>query len=149
MMHDLACVDAAASSDPDVPLVAPSVMHAMLRLCLLKLSLGVIGFRRTWHWIQVRSLQVPLSNGADGSLVTKAEYRVAMAAALYPGRAECLERSLLLFWYLRRRGVDVRFRMGIQMYPFTAHAWVELCGRPVNDVPEHVRRFRPIVGIGA
>jgi hypothetical protein len=71
-----------------------------------------------------------------------------MAAALYPGHAACLERSLMLYWHLRRAGVPVAFRMGVQMYPFLAHAWVEHDGVPINDVPEHVRLFRPIEGVG-
>ncbi len=32
-------------------------------------------------------------------------------------------------------------RLGIQRYPFMAHAWVEYRGEPINDVPEHVRIF--------
>jgi hypothetical protein len=39
--------------------------------------------------------------------------------------------------------------MGVQMYPFLAHAWVEHRGRPINDLAEHVGRFRPIEGISA
>jgi hypothetical protein len=38
--------------------------------------------------------------------------------------------------------------MGVQMYPFLAHAWVEHDGVPINDVPEHVQLFRPIEGVG-
>jgi hypothetical protein len=81
--------------------------------------------------------------------VAASEYAVAMAAALYPGHAACLERSLTLYWHLRRAGVPVAYRMGVQMYPFLAHAWVERDGVPINDVPEHVRLFRPIEGLGA
>ena len=72
-----------------------------------------------------------------------------MAAALYPGRAACLERSLVLYWWLRRAGVPVQFRMGAQLYPFLAHAWVERDGRVINDVAEHVKLFRPIEGIAS
>lgn len=131
------------------PLRVPSVPGAMLSIAVLKLSLAVAGFRRTWRWIQERTARVPLASDVDAISVRRVEYAVAMAAALYPGRAVCLERSLVLYWYLRRRGAAVQYRMGVQMYPFLAHAWVEHRGEPINDVPEHVRRFRPIAGVDA
>jgi hypothetical protein len=118
----------------------------MLRFALLKTALGTVGFRRTLHWIHTHALRTP-AHDVEPAVVGRIEYAVAMAAALYPGHAACLERSLMLYWHLRRAGVPVRFRMGVQMYPFLAHAWVEHRGRPVNDVPEHVRRFRPIDGV--
>lgn len=117
----------------------------MLRLALLKASLGMAGFSRTFRWIDTRAQRAALTS-ADSDIVAKAEYVVALAAALYPGHAACLERSLVLYWQLRSSGVAVRYRMGIQMYPFLAHAWVEYLDAPINDVPEHVRLFRPIEG---
>jgi len=130
-------------------LAVPPVGWTMLRFALLKASLGVAGFARTLRWIQGRAQRTPLVADVDPALVAKAEYAVAMAAALYPGHAACLERSLMLYWDLRRAGVPVSYRMGVQMYPFLAHAWVELDGEPINDVPEHVRLFRPIEGVAA
>jgi transglutaminase-like putative cysteine protease len=66
-----------------------------------------------------------------------------MAAVFYPGRARCLEQSLALYVLLRRRGVPVRLRLGVQPYPFNAHAWVELNGAPLNERVETVRQFVP------
>jgi hypothetical protein len=43
--------------------------------------------------------------------------------------------------------VPVQFRMGAQLYPFLAHAWVEHRGRVINDVAEHVKLFRPFTGV--
>jgi hypothetical protein len=126
------------------PLRGPSLVEAMLLITALKVLLSTFGFERTWSWIQQRAGWVPRLNEVNLAAVSRAEYKLAMAAALYPGRAACLERSLTLYWYLRRHGVGVDFRMGVQMYPFLAHAWLELDGRAINDVPEHVRRFVPI-----
>lgn len=127
-------------------LAVPSVPATLLRLAVLKAALAVRGFARTWEWIQADARRTPTVAEVDPELVARAEYAVAMAAALYPGHAACLERSLVLYWYLRRNGVPVEYRMGVQMYPFLAHAWVEWQGAPINDVPEHVRLFRPIEG---
>ena len=123
----------------------PSLIEAMLLIIASKVLLGIFGFERTWHWIQRMSDCVPRLSEVDPAAISRAEYTIAMAAALYPGRAACLERSLTLYWYLRRRGVAVDFRMGVQMYPFLAHAWLELEGHAINDVPEHVKRFVPIL----
>jgi hypothetical protein len=130
------------------PMTVPSVGGTLLRIALLKAALAAAGFGRTWRWIQASAQRVPTRRVVDTTVVARAEYAVAMAAALYPGHAACLERSLMLYWQLRRAGVPVTYRMGVQMYPFLAHAWVEHEGVPINDVPEHVRLFRPIEGIG-
>ena len=130
-------------------LAPPSVPVTMLRLALLKLCLATFGFGRTMGWIRRYVERVLVAPAADDALVARCEYAVAMAAALYPGRAACLERSLVLYWWLRRAGVPVQFRMGAQLYPFLAHAWVEYRGRVVNDVAEHVKLFRPIEGIAS
>lgn len=128
-------------------LAPPSIAATMLRLALLKASLGAFGFARTMRWIRRDAERAPLLPDVDDALVARCEYAVAMAAALYPGRAACLERSLVLYWWLRRAGVVVQLRMGAQLYPFLAHAWVERDGRVINDVAEHVKLFRPIEGI--
>jgi hypothetical protein len=126
---------------------APSVVATMLFFSALKVALKVAGFGRTWRWIRRRTEHVPIRSDVNLEAVAKAEYKVAMAAALYPGRALCLERSLTLYWYLRRQGVSVTYRMGVQMYPFMAHAWVEYRRQVINDVAEHVKLFLPIEGV--
>ena len=73
--------------------------------------------------------------------VVRADRVVALAAALYPGRALCLERSLVLYDRLRREGAAVELRIGVQAMPFAAHAWVTYGGEPVNDSAEHVSHF--------
>lgn len=130
------------------PVTVPSVGGAILQIAVLKAALALAGFGRTWRWIRAGARRVPARRVVDAAAVARVEHAVAMAAALYPGHAACLERSLTLYWRLRRAGVPVAYRMGVQRYPFLAHAWVEHEGVPINDVPEHVRLFRPIEGIG-
>lgn len=130
-------------------IVVPSVPATLLRLAALKTALATIGFARTWRWIRSNAGRTPLLADVEPGLVARAEYAVAMSAALYPGHAACLERSLMLYWYLRRAGAPVEYRMGVQMYPFLAHAWVEHRGAPINDVVENVRRFLPVTGVEA
>jgi hypothetical protein len=70
--------------------------------------------------------------------------KVAFAAAFFPGRARCLEQSLALYGLLRRADVAVTFRLGVQAYPFAAHAWVEHCGEPVNEKRELLNSYVPL-----
>jgi hypothetical protein len=121
---------------------APSVLHCGFLIAAVKLMLKVRGFDATTSYIRRRVAPVPTAGWwADDSLVKRTEYAVAMAAALYPGRALCLERSLVLYYLLRRRGIAVTYCQGVQPYPFLAHAWVEFRGQPINDVAEHVQLF--------
>jgi hypothetical protein len=60
---------------------------------------------------------------------------------------DCLPRSLSLFGFLRSLGVPVEHRIGVQMLPFLAHAWVQHGERVVHDDPQNPRRFTTIACI--
>ncbi len=119
---------------------SPSVPACALALVVVKLGLGLAGFGRTFaaaSWLvrgRGRAAVTP-------AVLAQAVRQVALVAAFYPGRALCLEQSLTLWLLLRRRGIDADLRLGVQPYPFGAHAWVEHRGEPVNENPEFVRTF--------
>ena len=119
----------------------PSAAECLLRVTIVRWALKVAGYERTRQRIERRIARVAVVGDGDPVVVAAIEYAVAMGAALFPGRAQCLERSLVLYDYLRCRGIAAEMRLGIQRYPFMAHAWVEYRGEPINDVPEHVRIF--------
>ena len=79
----------------------------------------------------------PVSAGASAALA------VAQVAALFPGRARCLEQSLTLFVVLRWLGVPAQFRLGAQALPFVAHAWVEVSGQPINGESDVLVQVQP------
>jgi hypothetical protein len=119
----------------------PSAVECLLRVAVVRWALKLGGYERTRQRIERRIARVAVVGDGDARVVAAIEYAVAMGAALFPGRAQCLERSLVLYDYLRCRGIVAEMRLGIQRYPFMAHAWVEYRGEPINDVPEHVRIF--------
>jgi hypothetical protein len=119
----------------------PGVLECLWRVAIVRWALKLAGYERTRRWIERRIARVPVIGDGDPPTVARVEYAVALGAALFPGRAQCLERSLVLYDYLRCRGISVQIRLGIQRYPFMAHAWVEYRGETINDVPEHVRIF--------
>jgi hypothetical protein len=119
----------------------PSVLHSGIMIAALKFSLKVRGYKRTIEWVRRRVEGVPVRMDVSPTVVKAAEWWVAMAAAFYPGRAQCLERSLVLYYILRRQGVPVKYCHGVQPWPLISHAWVEYRGEVVNDVPERVNEF--------
>jgi hypothetical protein len=124
----------------------PSVLRCGLWLFAIKVALKTRGFGWTIRLIRRHVEPIPgtISTAVEAVLAT--EHAVALAGALYPGRALCLEQSILLYYLLRRQGVRVTFAMGVQPHPFLAHAWVEYCGKPINDVAEHVKHFTRMPG---
>jgi hypothetical protein len=127
------------------PLPVPSVFTCGLWIVAVRISLKALGFGATTRWVQRRTAPAPQIAVSIDAL-RSIEYNVALAAALYPGRAQCLERSLVLYYLLRRRGVPITVRFGVQPHPFAAHAWVEFDGAPLNDIPEHVKQYSPFPG---
>lgn len=119
----------------------PSVFRCGAMILALKVSLRLYGFGRVMKWIRRRVESVPASAWLDLDAVKAAERAVATAGALYPGRALCLEQSLLLYYVLRRQGIAVSYCQGIMSHPFQAHAWIEYQGRVINDIEEHARQF--------
>lgn len=115
---------------------------AVLAVVTLGLRLG--GLRSTkalTRWLIARRQGgVP----AERTCIPLVVHRVDLAAAFFPGRARCLERSLALYVCLRWCGAEATMRLGVQPYPFTAHAWVELDGEPVGDSRDSIALFSPL-----
>jgi transglutaminase superfamily protein len=120
----------------------PSVARCILAIAAIKILLGVAGSGATIRWIKQRTANCATHPTTPEDVVAL-EYAVAMAAALYPGRAACLERSLVLFYLARRAGIPVTYHHGVQPLPLKAHAWVEYEGHVINDVVEFVNTFLP------
>jgi len=118
-----------------------SVVACMVSIALVRRSLAWSGFARTLRRMRNRSERERITTDSSPANIAMADRVVAIAAALYPGRALCLERSLVLYDRLRREGAAVELRIGVQATPFAAHAWVTYAGEPVNDSAEHVSHF--------
>lgn len=118
----------------------PGTVAAFLALAAARTSLRLGGLRRTLRL--VRRLGNRRSTTVRGTPEGAAR-SVAVAGAFFPGRAVCLEQSLALYLLLRRRGHPVRLRIGVQPYPFEAHAWVELEGRPLLENEDALSKYVP------
>lgn len=119
----------------------PSVLTAAAMIFATKAALRVCGYARLIKGIRRLVEPIPVVRSSDRAAAVASERAVAIAGALYPGRALCLEQSLVLYYLLRRQGVAVKYCSGVIPRPFQAHAWVEYKGDVLNDVTEHVRQF--------
>jgi hypothetical protein len=80
----------------------------------------------------------------DQSLAVSTAEAVALVAGRKVVGALCLGRSLLLWFLLRRRGMDAVLVVGSMSAvddEWMAHAWVELDDRPVNDAPDVAEHY--------
>jgi hypothetical protein len=68
-------------------------------------------------------------------------WAVDEACVWYVKRAACLQRSSVATRLLRRHGFPAEMVIGCRPLPFESHAWVELHGRVVNDLPQYQRAF--------
>jgi len=68
--------------------------------------------------------------------------RMRLAAAWLPWTGTCLPQSLATISLLREWGYRPYLQIGVYPAPFSAHAWVVCGGRPVNETPEQLMRYR-------
>jgi hypothetical protein len=126
------------------------ILRAMLFFPLVRGGLRLFGFRR-WKQLLERfflpaSASQPLPPDALREKALRAA-RVVRSAELHgPFHPNCLERSLTLWWLLRRNGVESELHIGARKEGpcFEAHAWIELGGEILNDAAEvhqHYARF--------
>jgi len=52
---------------------------------------------------------------------------------LYPTRTKCLEWAVTFVLLALKRGWKCNLEIGVQNYPFIAHAWVECDGKVIMD----------------
>lgn len=134
------------------------ILRAALILPVTAIGLRLFGFQR-WKALAEKLSRPPrMSQSLPPNLLRERALRAARAvrsAELHgPAQPNCLERSLALWWLLRREGVESELHIGARNEAgrFEAHAWVELGGKILNDVAEvhqHYARFDAPLAAGA
>jgi len=118
-------------------------------LPLTALTLWLLGFTRTQSMLATLApIDKHSGPGQKQATVYQAHVTakmVTVAAQRGPFRASCLPQSLVLWWLLRRQGIDNELRFGVRKNPdrLEAHAWVELSNTVLNDRADVGRRFLP------
>jgi len=119
------------------------VLSAMAMLPLFRIALRLFGPQRLQAWLQRKPR--PVANPLPADELQRLGKRVNSAARHTLGPANCLTRSLYLWWLLRRRGIDSQLRIGVRLVDgvLDGHAWVEYAGLPINDRPDVSADFAP------
>jgi len=95
------------------------------------------GFARLCAWLRRRRPSPRPSRATAEDIV----WSVDEACVWYVKGAACLQRSAVATWLLRRHGIAAQMVIGCRPLPFESHAWVEVDGRVVNDLPQYQRAF--------
>jgi hypothetical protein len=121
--------------------------RASVFLPLISLSLRIRGFRATQAALQGFSIPSKTEKrvGAQAMDAGRVQMAVRMvnAAARYGLGSTCLEKSLTLWWLLRREGIVSSVRIGARKASgkFEAHAWVERDGAALNEPGAEHRHY--------
>lgn len=125
------------------------VMQTAVLLPATALLLRRLGFWRCYRAF-ARSTERPSGNWQSSDDVIRKAERVAAIVAMTNERysplyAACLPKSLVLWRALRVRGLPAEFYLGVRtlMGPFEAHAWVEVGGVVLDDVPDVATIYAP------
>jgi hypothetical protein len=119
-------------------------------------GLRVAGYRR-WRNLLARftpadSQQAAHQDFADSKTIESNSRTIAdmeeSAARHVPFESNCLERSVTLWWLLRRRGIPADLRIGVRKDSgsFEAHAWVEVNGTVLSESGDQHTHFVPLEG---
>lgn len=121
--------------------------QAFVMLRVTTLALRAVGLRR-WQSVlrglapaAVTPEDHPISHERQSQVTARL---VRVAADHGPLPANCLSRSLVLWWLLRRQGVEGSLRIGTRKGAagFEAHAWVEAFGVALNESDDVGLRFK-------
>ena len=123
-------------------------LRAAVLLPVISLSLRIRGFRATQQGLQKFSFfsnaKKYLPENGDARERVGWSVRMVNAAARHGwGRPTCLEKSLALWWLLRREGIASVVRIGARTAggKLEAHAWVECQGVALNEPEGHHRHY--------
>jgi transglutaminase superfamily protein len=115
-------------------------------LAATRIGLRVAGFRR-WKALLARLVVRKVSpTAAEEIVAARRVARIQEAVSRHlTWHASCLERSLVLWWQLNRRGIAAEMRIGARKEAgrFEAHAWVEVGNVVLNDSGEAHLHFAP------
>ena len=128
--------------------------QAILALPSIRVALALAGSRRcldTLERLTPRCIEHASSSLEAHRRAARAAWLVQVASRRVPTGANCLARSITLWWLLLRRGVPVEVRIGVRRRGnrLEAHAWVEHLGRVLNDDADIANRFAPFESLEA
>jgi len=135
------------SSLEDAPGRAFGIRCAELlaRHVLARIELRRGGFAASLEHIRRRKENQPVRNNSP--VLHREVEAVRHCRAVLDLREKCLVHSIAVMHAMIGAGALPDLVLGIRLFPFEAHAWVEWQGSVVNDHADVVRAFTPILVI--
>jgi hypothetical protein len=104
----------------------------------IHIALAGMGYRRLYIYLSEHPHTWPPYPGSESQAMAEAKHTawlVSVAARHGFYRATCLRQSLLIWWLLRRRGIDSELRIGVSNRDgqISAHAWISLGDNMFNE----------------
>jgi hypothetical protein len=120
----------------------------MLRRAFCSLRLN--GWASTLElWRRPAEPTAVVAPGEADAAITAVDTAVRDAAARLLLPMACKERAIVGHHLLRAAyGLPATLVVGVQHYPFGAHAWVEIGGRTVTDDEGRCADFEPVARFG-
>ncbi len=120
---------------------------ALLLIPVVVVALRIAGYARVVTALDRTSRRPrPSTRSASVNDARAVAAVVSTASRLSVLPSRCLDRSLVTWWMLRRRGIPAVVRLGTGPDPerrMAFHAWVECEGEVVNDRSDVTVRFVP------
>ncbi|MBL4883365.1 MAG: lasso peptide biosynthesis B2 protein [Planctomycetaceae bacterium] len=124
------------------------IFYAALCVPAVSIALKVFGFRRCAGRVNRRycSSKESASVSDDWGRAARVARLVEIAARNSIWKRNCLRTSLLLAYFLRKKGIPAGLQIGVRppgKGDLIAHAWVEWDGHVLNDVPHVAEIYTP------
>ncbi|HEY6230064.1 MAG TPA: lasso peptide biosynthesis B2 protein [Pyrinomonadaceae bacterium] len=122
--------------------------QALLLLPLTRVAVYLLGIK-PWQRLLSRLPTSSTSNYDPEQLAAVIARMVKTGAERRIVNANCLQQTLVLWFLLRRHGIesDICFGARKQAGAVQAHAWVEFFGKALNEDQEVCRHFSPFAGV--
>lgn len=102
---------------------------------------------RRMRFAQVlRAVQFRSHSDAEPSELHRVAKSFLAHRPFYPRDYACMFEALALLRHLAVRGLRATWMFGVRGAPFSAHCWLEHDGIVLNDDPDVVRAYTPIMG---
>ena len=126
------------------------LVTSAILLPLTALGLRLFGLKRTQQVMMYFTPAAPKTSQRKeeevryGQIVARM-VSVAANHGLY--RANCLKKSLVLWWLLKRKGIEADLHIGVQKKGelLDAHSWVEISGNVLIDDENTIQGFRTLI----
>jgi hypothetical protein len=120
---------------------------SLVYLNIVNFLLTLFRYQDLYNFLKNR---IPLKEGLPQDIFIPQAIKMAEVVELAARRrlvnATCLRRSLVLWFLLRREGIDSNLRFGVRKAgtEIMGHAWVEIEGSVINDDESVTKQFTPM-----